>query len=110
VLGQQRSPDVGVGGLDHVDELALLVTDLAAHAFLGGGLLRAADHAHRLLGTDAEDEIANRRQHQRADAAAGDAHWAQAAPILDIALATSPTPFHAIGLLAALVEGVRTPA
>jgi hypothetical protein len=85
------------------------VADLAAHALLGGRLLNAVDGVHRGLGRNAEHEIADHRQHHRADAAAGDADRTQAATILDIAFAASPTPFHAIGLLR-LLKGVRTPA
>ncbi len=102
VFRQDRTPDVGVGGFDHVDEPARLVADLAAHALHGGRLLHAVDDAHRGLRIDAEEEVADGRQHHRSDAAAGQADAAdtaaRTAAILDIALAASPTPFHAISL------------
>src|SRR5690606_30657693 len=94
---QLLAPDVVDIGPDDIDESAGLVLGTALNAVLGAA--DAAQLAGDLLGglgVDAEDEIADRRQHQGADAAARDAHAPQAAPVIDIAAASSALPAHVL--------------
>ncbi|MNI46930.1 hypothetical protein D3C73_1014180 [compost metagenome] len=96
VAFQLRAPDVVDVGADDLDELAGLILG-RAHLALLFRLAGAAELAGQLLGgvgVYAEDEIADGRQHQDADAAARDRASAHAAPILDPAAASSALPTH----------------
>src|SRR5690606_31046459 len=93
---QLVGPDVVDIGPDDIDELARLVLGRALDAFFGRA--DAAELAGDLLGrggVDAEDEIADGRQDQHPDPAAGDRPAAHAAPVLDAAAAPSALPLHA---------------
>uniref|UniRef100_A0A0N4ZVR0 LigA n=1 Tax=Parastrongyloides trichosuri TaxID=131310 RepID=A0A0N4ZVR0_PARTI len=96
VAAQLGLPHVVDVGADDLDELAGLILGRARLAGLFG-LTGAAELAGDLLGgagVDAEDEIADGRQHQNADAAARHGAAAHAAPVLDAAAAPSALPTH----------------
>ncbi|MNQ91386.1 hypothetical protein D3C85_1067650 [compost metagenome] len=96
VAAQLGLPDVVDVGADDLDELARLILGRAGLAGLLA-LTGAAELAGDLLGgvgVDAEDEIADGRQHQNADAAARHGAAAHAAPVFNAAAAPSALPTH----------------
>ena len=92
-LGRPDVVDIGANDLDELTRLVVGRADFAGLLTLAG----AAELAGDLLGgagVDAEDEIADGRQHQNADAAARHGPAAHAAPVLDAAAAPSALPTH----------------
>ena len=81
----QTAPAGGLGALAWGALAGLLA--LAGAADLAGDLLGG-------VGVDAEDEIADGRQHQNPDAAARHGAAAHAAPVFDAAAAPSALPTH----------------
>ncbi|MNQ91380.1 hypothetical protein D3C85_1067580 [compost metagenome] len=96
IAAQLGLPDVVDVGADDLDELPGLIL---GRAHLAGLLGRAgaAELAGDLLGragVDAEDEIADGRQHQNPNAAARHGAAAHAAPVFNAAAAPSALPTH----------------